>query len=153
MVKHILGITLLLSIFSLSAYARMEVRIPVPGLSMDSCIIDGGEYRESDNYYACCTGPTECIVCEKGGGGSCQFVSVSKLNSLGLIKGKAPSSVGNFNAPSPKPPSLRDQMKKRKAPASIPAKIVNPAKAPTVNPIKEHKQIKSPTKASQTMGK
>ena len=112
----------MLCIFSFSAYARMEVRIPVPVSSMESCILDGGEYRESANYYACCTGPTECIVCEKGAGGSCQFVSVSKVNSLGLIKRKAPTSGGNFNAPSPTSPNLRDQIKRSQPTTSAPAK-------------------------------
>jgi hypothetical protein len=106
--------------------AKIQVRIPAPDGAMSNCVIDGGEYRESANYFACCSGPTECVVCEKGAGGACQYVSISKLNSFGF-KNKAPSSAGDFIAPAPKSTSPRDRLK-RNAPPAFPAKNKTPTK-------------------------
>lgn len=139
MFKNILGITLMLCFLGSSAYAK-EIRTPVPNSAMDSCVIAGGEFRESENYYACCTAPTACVVCEKGAGGSCQSVSASKMR--GMMMPSAAGSVDNFTASPPTSSNLRDQIKQPQTTA--PAKAVNSDKTPIVKPIKQYQQIKAP---------
>ena len=125
--------------------AKIQVRIPAPDDAFQNCILDGGEMRESTNYIACCSGPTDCVVCRKGGG-ACQLVLVSKLNSFGF-KNKASSSAGDFIAPEPKSISPRDKLK-RSAPPTLPAKDKTPTEtktAPTIKTEQKQKSLKSNT--------
>lgn len=144
MFKKIVNITLML--FALFLMSAVQA---VPSTDdLQSCLVSGGTGDTNGNTYSCCKRVDAfyetCTTCLKGTSGACRTTTTWN-----------PQMSQDTTPTPPKPPTLRDQIKRSNPTISAPAKAkaVTPSQPVITTPIKQHQTIESPAKASQTMSK
>ena len=158
MFKNILTTVVIIFALILSGAVQAKKVTPIStetaGGFLRACMAeDDQENKRNSGAWGCCSKKLDyCVACPTWpNSGSCVITSYKKGGQRNLMNQLTAPTAGTAIAPTPKPPSLRDRLKQQQT--TTPAKVMSPAKTPTVTPIKEYKQIKAPTKAVQTTGK
>ena len=114
---------------NLNGYAaKTQVRTIVPSSKFENCVLDGGESRQSRDYVACCTGPTDCIVCKKGEVGDCQRVVITELSSFGFTRSAPSGVVGPVQETTP----ARNSLEENAEPVTPAKKVPSVGENPTI---------------------